>query len=133
MSTPGQVSTSYPRVPMIHFYPVMDILLSGYRHFPFILLTTSAYATYIDCIQIPVYVPHVLQNMLCQEFQFFLYTTTFTFFAGRGKTVYTYQFLSSPCQLIIPFPKLSTTRYTDAFPKCITPFKNHCFHINIFY
>ena len=100
MALLSQVSTSYPRVPRDSFLPSYGIFsLSGYRHFPFILLQHAAcFFTYIDCrIQITIYpISTCTKIYSVRKFQFFLYTATFTaFFTGREKTVYTYQFLSS--------------------------------------
>ena len=133
MALLSQVSTSYPRVPRDSFFPVMGYFhcldtdtshLSCYQH-------AACFFTYIDCrIQIPIYpISTSTKVYSVRKFQFFLYTATFTaFFTGRKKTVYTYQFLSSPCQLIFQqFPKLSVTVIHDTFSKMHT--LAHCFHI----
>ena len=95
----------------------------------------ACFFTYIDCrIQIPIYpISTCTKIYSVRKFQFFLYIATFTaFFTRREKTVYTYQFLSSPCQLIFQqFSKLSVTVIHDTFSKMHT--LAHCFHVNIFY
>ena len=111
MALLSQVSTSYPRVPRDSFLPSYGIFsLSGYRHFPFILLSTCGVLLHVYWL--PHSDPdlsdfHIYKGILCPKVSVLsLHCHIYSIFYWKGKN-----------GLHVPISCLSMSAYIPAIPE----------------